>query len=334
MCFSRDFITIVKNRNQDLYKIDSQNGLNISKYNSEGTLIYSKKICQYNYTFIDYWFDIDSNDNIYGVINNKQGSLMYILIKNKIIIRKQLLHYDNSKMFIKFIYFNKRDNSKNLLYYYADNYAPLKCNLIHYYYNGQEWHKNVIDSVNNTTLTNYVVIYDNNSTMNVLYHKLCNNFEQLFLSYFDKQSLSWSEPIQITNSQSNKIYLSAIIDKNNKFHILFSEKNLYKYECSYISGFIAKNQFNLLHYNTLGSCTACSFPSIIEKDSKISAQWSEYNNLYVCSTNNSGDSWGPVIINSEAFSNPFTCCSYKKIKNEINSNSVFIDLNTLKIIGN
>lgn len=336
MCFTRDFITILKNQNNDLYKIDSQNGLTISKYNSKNTLIYSKRLFTGSYTFIDYWFDIDNNDTVYGLINNKEGALTYIQIKGTIIIKKHLIDYDINKAFIKFVYLKKSGSSINLLYYYADKTSPLKYNLVHYYKNITGWHKNIVDQVNITTLTNYIVLSDSHGNMSLVYLKLCNKYEELFISFFDSNKLNWSHPIQITNSHHNKIYLSALIDKNNKVHILFSEKNLYKYQCTYICGFINSKIFNLLHYYTLGDCTACSFPSIIQQNSRISAQWIEYSNLYMCSSNDSGNAWSPVLINPESCSNPFTCCNYKSntlIKDNLNYYSVLLDTNTFKILG-
>ncbi|MDD6770057.1 MAG: hypothetical protein SPJ62_12310 [Inconstantimicrobium porci] len=336
MSFSRNFITLIKNRNNDIFEINNQNGLIISRYGNKNKLIYSKKIFDGHFTFIDYWFEIDNNDNIYGIVNDKKGSLIYILIKDRIIVKKRLLNFNTIQISIKYVSIKIINNSINIFYYCSEKSSPHKCNLIHYHKNTNGWRKNIIDLVSYNTLTNYVTLYNSSKNMSILYYKLCNNHEELFLSLFNKESLRWEKPIQLTNSRHDKIYLSALIDKKNNYHILFSEKDLYKYQCSYIQGYIDNNHFTILHYNTLGDATACSFPTILEQNSRISAQWSEYNNLYFCISDDSGDTWGPVLINPKIYISTFTCCNYKtnpNRDNEINSYSVFVDLDTFKILG-
>lgn len=336
MSFSRDFITILKNRNDDIYEIKSQNGLIISRYGKGNELVYSKKLFDGHFDFIDHWFEIDNNDAIYGIVNDKKGSLIYILIKDNIIVKKQLLNFNTNQIAIKYVYIKIINNSINIFYYYSDKSSPHRCTLVHYYNNINGWHKNIIDLITYNTLTNYVILYNTSKKMSILYFKLCNNHEELFLSSFNKESVTWKKPIQLTNSHHDKIYLAALIDRKNNYHILFSEKDIYRYQCSYICGYINNNGFLKINKRTLGNATACSFPVIIEKNSIINVLWTEYNNLYVCSSIDSGISWGQVFINPESCSVPFTCCNYKSNSitcNKSNYFSVFTATPSFKILG-
>ena len=72
MTFMRKFDTLLQNSNDNMCKIDSSdNGINITNYDQNFKVISIKKILTGNFAFLDYWFDINKNDSLYGIVNNK-----------------------------------------------------------------------------------------------------------------------------------------------------------------------------------------------------------------------------------------------------------------------
>lgn len=336
MAFMRNFDTIIVKSNMNISKINSDNGLTLYNYDSNFNLQYSKTILSKELLFLDYWFDIDEKDNIYGLVHDKENFLIYYNINDNYIVKNKLLKYDSNKNFIKFVYIKKINNSTNIFYYSLDKLNPNNLLLMHRYNQNNKWYTFIIDSFSYNVLTNYVVVFDKYSFPTIFYFKLYEGFEELFVSSFDSNIMSWSDPIQLTNSKKPKIYLSAIYDSNDKYHIVFSENNSNKYYCIYIHGYIENSHFHMIHNWILCDTVACTFPTIIEYNSIIYAEWIEYHNLYLMYSQNYGHTWSHNSIAQDSSSLPFSCCSYHSnapSNDTFNYYTLYIFKNTLKILG-
>ena len=117
MTFMRKFDTLLHKSNGNLCKIDSQDGITIYNYDNNFNLLSSKKLMDGDLSFLDFWFDIDANDNIYGLINDKMGTLLSYKISNKYIFKSKFLEYYPNEESIKFVYINSNSGSTNLFYY-------------------------------------------------------------------------------------------------------------------------------------------------------------------------------------------------------------------------
>ena len=120
MTFMRKFDTLLQKSNDNMCKIDSDNGINISTLDQNFKLLSVKKVLTGSFSFLDYWFDINKNDNIYGIINNKSGSLIYYNIKNNYIISNKIINYNPQCEFIKFVYIKNTDDCIHIIYYLMD----------------------------------------------------------------------------------------------------------------------------------------------------------------------------------------------------------------------
>ncbi len=336
MTFMRKFNTLLRKYRNKIYIIDSDDGINMSIYDTDFNNTLSKKIENGNFSFIDYWFDITSSNDIYGIINDKINSLIYVRITDRLIAKSTLLKYDPETIFIKFVTIKKSGQSTHVFYYELDKLNAYSGKLINHYNDGNEWLRIEIDSFSYNVLTNFVVTYDKDFSPSIFYYKLTNGFEELYVSTFDSQSRSWSNPCRVTDSKKTKIYLSVIRDSKNSYHIIFSENNLNKYYCTYINGYIDDNVFITKMNKKLSDTVACTFPNIIEADNKIYANWIEYHNLYACSSTNYGLTWNNVTVSPVSSSTPFVCCNYHSNNNKytpFNYFTLFMAENSDKILG-
>ena len=316
MTFMRKFNTILHKSNDKIFMIDSEDGINLSNFDMNFKLLSSRQIEGGSFSFIDYWFDLTPDDKIYGIINNKKNSLLFYRITDKYIIKNVLLKYNPDKVFLKFVYAKQINLFTHILYYEIDKLNPYNVKLIHLYKNNLTWNKYVVDSFSYNVLTNFLVTYDNDFSPYIFYYKLVNGFEELFVSIFDTSSCIWSDPQKLTNSKKPKIYLSAIKDSKNHYHIIYSENNFNKYYCTYIHGYFDDGDFKQLNNFKLSDTVACTFPNVIEYNDTIYAHWVEYHNLYVSISPDGGYTWDKVSISGASSALPFTCCNYHDNNNK------------------
>lgn len=320
MAFMRKFHTILQKSNSDICKIDCEDGINLSNYDINFNLISQKKLLNGNFSFLDYWFDISLNDNIYGIVNDKNGLLYSFNTKNNYIIKNKLLKYNHESKFIKFVYIKNISNCTHIIYYSFNISTPYKGTLVHHYKQNHTWHTTIIDEITYNVLTNFVVTYDDNNIPTIFYYNLINGYEEVYFSRFINDSFSWSTPIQITHSKKSKIYLSVIRDSKNVYHIVFSENTYSKYYCTYINGKIDDNSFNAINSSVLSDSVACIFPIVFEFNNSIFVNWIEYQTLYTILSKNSGQTWSKVNILINSYDTPFVCCCYH---NNLEYESIF-----------
>ena len=336
MTFIRKFDTLLHKSNKNIYKIDSEDGINLTIFNDGFKSLLSKKLYSGSFTFLDYWFDLDKDDNVYGIINNKEGSLLYYNIIDAYIIRSTLLKYNSDLRFIKFVYIKNENNHSDVFYYSIDNKNPYCGLLIHHHRKNSKWQTFIVDKISYNVLTNFIVIYDNAMNPTIFYYNLTNGFEELYASAFSNDTNTWSAPLQISHSKKPKIYLSVIQDSRKCYHILFSENNYSKYYCTYISGYINNNNFNYSNICVISNTVACTFPNIIEYNNKLYANWIEYHTLYYSYSKDYGLTWSQIAISNKSSADPFVCCNYHTnliSKNSLNYYTLFTKENSIDILG-
>lgn len=336
MTFMRKFNTLLHKSNNKIYIIDAEDGINLSIYDINFNLLNSHKILNGKFAFIDYWFDLTSSDEIYGVINNKIDSLIHVKIYNNSILKNTILKYDFNSTFIKFVSIKKYKDLTHIFYYKLDKLNSYYGKLINHYKNKSSWTTSEIDVFSYNILTNFIVTYDDNFSPHIFYYKIVNGFEELFVSNFDSYLGIWSNPQKLTNSKKSKIYLSAIKDSKNYYHIIYSENNSNKYYCTYIRGYFENGVFIQLNNLKLNDTVACTFPNIIEYNDTIYAQWIEYHNLYVSMSHNGGYTWDKASICGPSSTFPFNCCNYRdnySKQNNFNYFTLFTVDDSDKILG-
>lgn len=334
MSFIENFESLIKKSNNYISNITLDDGITLYNYDSNFNLLSSKKLIDGDFSFADYWFDINKSDLLYGLINDKNGSFMHYYINDNFIIKNNILKYNPNKITIKFPYIKNINGITHIIYFELHKGAEY-CNLIHYCKKDNKWFKYKVDSINYKILTNFVVVLNNCNPI-IFYLKILNGSEEVVYSIFDLATNSWSTPSQITNTNKEKVYLSVIKSSNDFYNIIYSENNLNGYYCTYINGYIGNNKFITNNSITISNNVTCVFPHLIEYKNNLYAQWLEYNNLYTSISKDSGISWSKKILFDSISNIPFSCYSFKhnKSNNDIyNLNNMFSYEKSLKMIG-
>lgn len=316
MSFINKTNILIKKNNNDLYYFDLDKDIVFTKISNKTNTLISKKLFDGDYSFVDIWLDTNEKDNIYGVINDKKGKILNLTLEKDNVDTHTIIKYDYKNFIIKFPYTKHIENIKHTIYCSINKSIPLLANLIHIYEDDNIFIKNTIDFIDFNILSNFVVAYSNNKPI-IFYFKLVDNFEELFVSIFDLNSYSWSNPIQITKSNKNKIYLSIFQDENNNYHIAFSENHDNKYYCKYININLEDNVLKINQESIISKDVMCLFPSIIKKNSTLYIQWVEYFDLYICQSDDFGMNWSKPIIDKNISNKPFI--RYQYISDNITS---------------
>lgn len=335
MSFIDNFESLIETSNKDITNLKSDNGITIYNYDSNFKLLSSKKLLDGSYSFADYWLDISKLDMIYGLVNNKNGTLIHLYITGNFIIKNNILKYNPNKSIIKFPYIKVINGITHIIYFEIHKGSDYCCSLIHYCRNDKGWLKYEIDSINYGILTNFVVIF-NEYNPSIFYLKIVNESEELFYSAFDFAARTWSIPVQITNTNREKIYLSVIKSSNNFYNITYSENNLNRYCCTYINGYIKDNKFISGLPITISKTLACVFPNLIEHRNKLYVQWIEHHKLYISISTDFGATWSKETLAESACDFPFSCYSFKSnyFTNDIyNLSNIFAYDKSLEILG-
>ena len=134
----------------------------------------------------------------------------------------------------------------------------------------------------------------------------------------------------------NKLYLSAIRDNINFYHICFCEYENNGYIVKYINGYLSENKFNLKTSSYLSEPSTCMYPELIKNNSKLLLSWVNYNKLFTCTSTNDGLTWSKPNIDEYSLEDNFirsTFYSNYKDDLEYNISHVFSTLNDVGILG-
>ena len=335
MSFIENFESLIEKSNNNISNITLDDGITLYNHDSNFKLLSSKKLIDGNYSFADYWFDINKSDVLYGLINDKNGTLIHCYINDSFIIKNSILKYDSNKITIKFPYIKNINGITHIIYFEVHKGDEYYCNLIHYYKKNSKWFKCEIDSLNYVILTNFVAIF-NSSNPIIFYLKIVNGSEEVFFSTFDLITNTWSTPFQITITNKEKVYLSVIKSSNNFYNIIYSENNLTSYYCTYINGYVDNNIFIPNIPITISNAIPCVFPHLIEHKNNLYAQWLVSHDLYTSISNDFGKTWSKEVLFEDISDVSFSCYNFKSnnFTNDIyNLSNIFSYENSLEMLG-
>ena len=335
MSFIKQSSILIRNSLNDLYTVSVENGISINYVNSNFEIKKNKKILSDISSLSTIYFDIASNNDIYGLFTEKNKFLNYLHINSSTIYKTLILKYDTNKYKIKFPFIKHLDDKVHIIYYEINKKKSHFSTLVHYYKKNNIWVKSNIDFLNYTLLNNFEVII-NESNLKIYYFKLIDRYEELFVATYSFDKEKWDTPIQITFSKKTKVYLSVLIDSKNIYHIVYSEKNQNQFYCKYINLFF-ENKIPHIQSNIFLSTKIPSlFPNLIKYNDILYCQWMEYNHLYsTCSLNN-GESWTDIKLFNEIYNYSFTQFIFKSNANKdelLNAPKFYSYTNSLKLLG-
>ena len=335
MPFIKQSSILIRNSFNNLYTISVENGISINYVNSNFEIKKKKKISSDISSLATIYFDVASNDNIYGLFTEKNKFLNYLHINDSIISKTLILKYDSNKYKIKFPFIKRLNNTVHIIYYEINKKKAYFSALVHYYKKNNIWIKSTIDFLNYKLLNNFEVIINENN-LKIYYFKLIDGYEQLFVANYSFDEEKWDIPIQITSSKKSKVYLSLLKDSKNIYHIVYSEKNENQFYCKYINLFFQGKTPYIQNNEFLSTKIASLFPNIIKYKDILYCQWMEYNHLYTTYSLNNGESWSNIKLFNETYNYNFTQFIFKSNSNKdeyLNAPKFYSYNNALELLG-
>lgn len=336
MSFENKCSTIIRRASKDIFFIKLDGEISYMYYDENNNLKFSKTIISDNsLDFSNSYFTLNDLDEIYGIYCNDSLKMVFAPRNSSSFLEKDILNYDNTKFEVSFPYFNIIDNNIHIFYYVYNLKSNNTCALFHHFKHNDIWTENKIDFINHIILDKYSIIWNQDIPI-IFYFNLINGYEELFFSKFNMNTLTWTTPIQVTNSQKNKLYLNIIKDSLNFYHIVFCEKVNDAYCVKYINGYLNDNMFEIDTFSYLSESSTCMYPSLLKNNNILSIMWVDFGRLYYRTSNNLGKSWSEVFIDElsteEYFirSNFFSNCDKDKM---FNVNSVFTTMDDVGLLG-
>ena len=337
MSFINECYAIVRRKNKDmLYIYLRNNGLYYKYYDSNNNLVHKDILI--NNTDIDftkYSFSLDEDDNIYCIYCDKSLQILECKNNSNTFIPKESITYNFKKFGLAFPYIKYINDSVHIFYYVFNNESTNTCALFHHYKENNYWIENKIDFINHLVLNNFVVLW-NGLAPTIFYLKLINGCEEVFASKFNLGTFCWSDPIQITNSNKNKIYLDVIRDSMNFYHLCFCEYVKNGYVVKYINGYLNNNKFEMDTSSYLSQPSTCMYPSLLKKDNKLFVYWVNFNKLFTSYCENNGKTWCDPSIDEYSIKDDFVRSAFlSNYKDDLgyNINHVFSTSNEVGILG-
>lgn len=333
MGFFNECSYIIRKSNKDMILINSDNRLYYQYFKNSNLKVNSEYITNFPIDFSNYYFDIDSSDNLYGIfLDNKINILKF---NNDNFTKFRTIDYDFKNYNISFPFIKFIDNKIHIFYYLTNKNYPITI-LFHHYNNGNSWYENKIDFINLPILDNFTV-YFNQNTPTIFYLKENNGFPQVYCSKFNLENLMWDKPICITNSLENKIYLSVLKDKLNFYHISYCESFKYKYNIKYLNGYLNNQSFDVNINKLLFKDSLYLYPSLLKYNNSLFLSYIYKNILYTCYSKDLGVNWSnpfeDTLSINDKFIRAFFKTNYNPDKNYISTN-VFITKSPFGILGN
>lgn len=337
MSFLNKCSTIIRRANKDMFYIHLENGIIFDYFDSDNNLISSMNLTKNKLIdFTKAYFTLDKYDNIYGVYNSNNSLIMVDILNNSSeILEKEIISYNNKKFNISFPYIKKDHDSLHIIYYVYNNDSTNTSAIFHHYKHNGIWTENKIDFVNHIVMDNFIVIWSQQSPI-IFYFNLVDGCEELFLSRFNCSTLSWSNPIQVTNSNKNKIYLSVLKDNMNFYHVSYCENIGNGYAVKYLNGYLNESNMNVNISTYITGPSTCMYPSLIKENTRLYLMWVNYNRLVTCSSDDLGKTWSDHETDDFSIEEDFVRARFfSNYKNDMpyNVSSIFTTSNDVGILG-
>ena len=287
MSFINERCAIIRRSDKDMfYMYLGNDGLYYNYYDDNGCLLQKNKLINYNnIDFTKYSISIDKDDNIYCIYCDKSLEILKCSNQSFIFKKIEAITYNYKKFALAFPYVKYIEDNPHIFYYVFNNNSTNTCALFHHYKHKDYWIENKIDFINHIVLNNFTVLW-NGSIPTIFYFNLVNGCEEVFASRFNLGTFTWSDPIQITNSGYNKLYLSEpstcmypeLIKNNSK--LLLSWVNYNKlFTCTSTNDGLTWSKPNIDEYSLEDNFIRSTFYSNYKDDL-------EYNISHVFSTLN------------------------------------------------
>ncbi|MGL6107667.1 hypothetical protein [Romboutsia sp.] len=336
MSFINKCFTIIRRSQRDVFNIRLDNDIVFDYFDKDNNFISSKTLKSSTpIDFTNCYFTLDKYDTVYGIYKDNSLKIIEINKGSSDFSSREILTYNYKKFSISFPYINVIDGNIHILYYVFNNNSNNTCALFHHYSHNGVWIENKIDFINHIVLDKFTVVLSQDSPI-VFYFNLVDGYEEVFFSRFNISTFSWSNPVQITNSNKNKLYLSVLKDSMNFYHLTFCENTDNGYSVKYINGYLNENKLEINVSTYITGPSTCMYPTILKYDSALYLMWVNYQRLYTSVSNDLGKTWGEHDVDEFSVEEDFTRANFASNCIDdlpYNPTGVFTTYSTIGIIG-
>ncbi|SHJ50652.1 hypothetical protein [Paramaledivibacter caminithermalis] len=243
---------------------------------------------------------IDNKDMLYGIANKTTGEMLYIFSNKNILNYNTLFRYDNNKYIIKYPYIEKRNNSIAIAYYFQELKNKKEWTIAFHFFDGIKWTHNHIYSIKAFPIINPFLLSIDNKCTNLFYFDSINGKEEIFIKRLSTTSKLWQSPIQLTFSNSQKLYLNILKEDSDIYHIAWSEfidKNLV---IRYVKGYFKDDKFIFSKVISLSEPSNCSFPTFVKTNKALWCIWVQMNKLFSSYSLDDGYTWSNPKVDKKS----------------------------------
>ena len=334
MSFLNNYSYTIRRSNKEIFYFYIDGGL-YYKYIDNNNLIKKINILEdYINDFSLFIFSIDEDDNIYGILSFDNIKIIRCDKNSCNFYIENTLKYDFQKFGVSYPYIKKANNTVHIFCYVYDKEENNSSVLLNIYKEGNSLKENKIDFIQHTILNEYKVLWICNTPI-IFYFNIINDKEEIFCSLFDSENNTWSNPIQITNTKTNKLYLDVIF-KDDFFHITYCYEIDDNYSVAYIRGTLKNNIFKEEIYKNITNPSIYMYPSFVIEDGIIYLIWVHLNKLFTCFSEDNGTSWSEKFIDSNSRNYNFLrnkFLSNYKYDLSFNNCNLFIIENEISFLG-
>lgn len=335
MSFINKYSTIIRRSNKDMFNFYCDGKLRYDYFNISENLVTSTSIINKDLDFTNFYFTLDEDDCICGIYKDNALKLFEINKYDNSFTQKDILTYNHKKFDILFPYLKRINGNLHIFYYVHNKSSSNTCALFHHYNHNGIWIENKIDFLNHIVLEEYNIIWIQDSPI-IFYLNLVNGYEEIFLSRFNSNTLTWSNPIQLTHSKKNKIYLSVLKDHMNFYHLTFCENIDNGYCVKYINGYLMDYKLDINISTYITGPSTCMYPSLIKNESNLYLMWVSYDKLHTSLSRDLGKTWSEYEIDEFSIEEDFNIARFfSNYENDelYNVTSVFTTSNDIGILG-
>lgn len=299
MSFINDYSYTIRRSNKDIFYFYCENGLFYKYYDSHNNLIKKINILEdYIKDFTMFSFSIDEDDNIYGVLCFDNLKIIKCCKDSFSFSIEDTLKFDFQKFRMCYPYFKKIDNTIHMFYYVYEIQESNTTALFHMYKENDTWYEQKIDFINHLILNEYKVVFIRDIPI-IFYFNIIDNSEEIFCCIFNNLSHTWSNPIQITDTKRNKLYMDVIV-KDNFIHITYCYEVNNTYCIKYIKSVVENNIFKISLSTDITKYSIFMYPSFTVDEDKLFLMWVHLDKLYTCYSTNDGFSWSEPFLDENS----------------------------------
>lgn len=334
MSFLNNYSYTIRRSNKEIFYFYIDNGLCYKYLENNKNEKKINILEDYINDFTLFNFSIDNDDNIYGIITIDNIKILKCDKNNYNFYMENILKYDFQKFGISYPYIKKINNTFHIFCYVYDKEESNSSILFYINKKDNCLKEQKIDFIQHTVLNEYKILWLDNTSI-IFYFNIINNKEEIFCSVFDDSNNTWSNPIQITNTNTNKLYLDVIF-KDDFFHITYCYKLDDNYCISYIRGNFNDNIFKQDISKNITDPSIYVYPSFVVEENTLYITWVHLNKLFTCFSEDNGSSWSEKFIDSNSRNYPFLRSKFlSNYKDDLNFNNcnLFILENEISFLG-